>query len=285
MKLKEMDAIIGQHESRTDIKLPFRVPMILRLHLENFKDFKSNWENSTCSDFQNIMCSTAEALLKHIDSARFAYVHGSMISLFFIDGKSADCIPWFEKRLHKIVSAASSIAGASFLWNLPLSKRTSVPIFTCAAFTRPLEDVEKYFLIWQQDVIQHSIFNIAVKTLPREEIQGKSTEQLKNLCLKIWKKVPPTCRFGAIIRRAGSVCLTGEIAWHVSTSSVKHEEFFHNVIQASLPCKAPSKAANKEFLVNHIKRLKQLLKSSSDPMKKIKLSSECKKATAQLKKL
>lgn len=136
IKLKDR---IDSYQDASDYKLLNKLPVIITVNGRSFSKITNLLNKPFCPKFAECIFSTTLRLCNDIEGAFFAYQHNDEITLVLRNDQNVDTSPWFDNKLQKICSVASSIATLHFndcanSINLEL---TSDPIFTAKVFTVP----------------------------------------------------------------------------------------------------------------------------------------------------
>jgi len=183
------DRMKGFYEGAYDIKLPRRMPVILRLDVKAFTTFTRNCEKPFDTVLMNTMAQTTLELCKNIQGAVFGYTQSDEISILIHNYKKLDSGAWYENSLQKMVSVSASIATAMFnkYWvelnhNMPTIRLGKLALFDSRAYVVPEAEVNNAFLWRQQDATRNSIQMLARSLYSHKECDHKNTSELQEMC-------------------------------------------------------------------------------------------------------
>jgi len=202
-----------EYETCFDIKLPHRLPLIIRLDGRSFHTVTRSLNLTRPVDeaFHRAMVKTAIYLGETISNARFAYTQSDEISLL-IYPKYVTSQAWFDNRLIKLISASASLASLQFAqallhtlapirgWPESFVEITKAsPTFDARVFVVPPHDVPNVFIWRQRDAMKNSVSMFAQHHFERPTLHKKtSTERVAMLKEKgiDWQKLPSWQRWG-----------------------------------------------------------------------------------------
>lgn len=215
----------SNYELRHKVSLPRRTYILIRLDGRAFHSYCKGLTRPFDADLSTDMGSTAIALCREIQGARFAYVQSDEISILVTDFASDDTEAWFDNNLQKMVSVSASIATAEFNRERSIRcvidqyRNTSVSMemvrkiegqklahFDSRAFVIPdRTEVENYFIWRQQDCTRNSISMAAQSMFPHWRLQGQSSDQMQELMFQAqgvnWNDYPEVFKRGQVIRQ------------------------------------------------------------------------------------
>lgn len=111
LKLKNR---IDSYQEQCDYKLLNRVPIIIIINGKSFTKVTSLLDKPYSSNFAECMLATTLKLCSEIEGTLFAYHHNDEIVLICRNDQSIETTPWFDNKVQKIASVASSIATLHF---------------------------------------------------------------------------------------------------------------------------------------------------------------------------
>lgn len=176
-----------EYEDVWRIKLPRRMPMIIRLDGKAFHTLLSKAEKPFDYSFVYSMQFVTTVLIDKIQNAVFAYCQSDEISILVHNYKRLNTDCWFDNNLQKIISVSSSIAIEAFYW------KDSTANFDARVFVLPEAEVCNYFIWRQQDAIRNSINTVGQSLFSASELHGKNTTQVVDMIATrniIWKEYP-----------------------------------------------------------------------------------------------
>lgn len=202
-----------EYETCFDIKLPHRLPLVIRLDGRSFHTVTKQLKLKRPMDeaFHRAMVKTAVYLGGCINNARFAYTQSDEISIL-IYPKYVTAQAWFDNRLIKLISASASLASVQFTqallhtlapergWPEAFIEITKCsPTFDARVFVVPPHDVPNVFIWRQRDAMKNSVSAFAQHYFERRELHKKNSgERVKMLLEKgvDWKKLPTWQKWG-----------------------------------------------------------------------------------------
>jgi tRNA(His) 5'-end guanylyltransferase len=101
------------YEDAYRIKLPRRIPVILRADGKAFHTYTRGLERPYSQSFMDAMDKVALEMCKQIQGAQLAYVQSDEISVLIRNDMTPKTGAWMENNLQKIVSVGASIAGTT----------------------------------------------------------------------------------------------------------------------------------------------------------------------------
>lgn len=192
------------YEQSYNLRLPDRLPLILRLDGKSFHSFTAYMERPYDTKFIDWMNIIARLLVDDIQGAVFGYVQSDEISILLWPWKKYESRPWFENELLKIVSVSASMAAAYGSINPP-TKAHGFPVFDCRPIIMPEYDVVNYFIWRQQDWENNSLQMLAQSHFSHSELLGKKRDDLHEMLHAKginWTHLPQHLKEGSIIRYA-----------------------------------------------------------------------------------
>lgn len=196
-----------RYERCCDVRLPRRMPMIVRLDGRHFH----SWTRKNCNGrpfdgrFIEAMDVATTSLCRNMAGCFAGYVQSDEISLLIRDDMELDTEPMFDKRLQKIVSVAASMCSNAF--NSAFSHVSCMAEFDARAFVVPQSDVGNYFLWRQRDCIRNSISSLAQSVFSPRELHGKDSEEMKEMLLsrRPWDELPERIRMGGLAMKEKTI--------------------------------------------------------------------------------
>jgi len=187
------------YEDSYRIKLPKRMPIIVRIDGKAFHSYTRGMKKPFDEDLTNAMWETCKYLTQNVMGCKIAYHQSDEISLLLTNYDKLTTESWFDNNLQKIVSIASSLATAKFN-EIMLEKypEKQLALFDARAWVLPQDEVCNYFLWRQQDATKNSISMVAQANFPHKQLQGLNGKQMQDKLmlekdinwndLDIWKK-------------------------------------------------------------------------------------------------
>lgn len=219
MKEKTLGNRMKEYEAVTDTKLIKGMPVIIRLDGRAFHTFTKGFNKPFDVVFNDCMTLTMQHLCENIGNCIFGYTQSDEITIVLFD-KDEKSEAWFDNRLQKLTSLASSITTLYFnkmlfeYYNNQQEETISCKklfqaTFDARAFNIPKEDVCNNIIWRQNDAAKNSINSVAQSYFTHEELQGKNTSEMQDMLMLQhnynWSKDTPT-RF-----KRGSACIKQEV--------------------------------------------------------------------------
>lgn len=185
------------------IKLPIRMPVILRIDGCHFHTYTKRCKRPVDQGLVDCMNETAKYLCKNIQGAQIAYLQSDEISILINNYQTLSTQSWFENNLQKMVSVSASMASVIFTtnsWRIwapktreeisgmdPMSECdfNQPAYFDSRVFILPENDVCNYFLWRQKDCERNSVQMLARSLYSHKELFNKNNAQLQEMC---WQK-------------------------------------------------------------------------------------------------
>ena len=111
LKLKDR---IETYQNISDYKLLGRVPVIISVNGRSFDKTTSLIDKPFCQKFSDIMANITLKLCSEIEGTIFSYQFNDEIVLITRNDQNVDTLPWYDNRIQKICSVASSVATFHF---------------------------------------------------------------------------------------------------------------------------------------------------------------------------
>ena len=204
------DRMKDYYEGRNKHFLTRRVPVMLRLDGKAFHTFTRGSEKPFDQRIINAMECTAKHLVENIQGAKVAYVQSDEISILLTDYDRLETDAWYDYNQSKMESVSASMAGVYFtvVYNHSVKRLNfddiKLAYFDCRAFNIPREEVTNCFRWRYQDWIRNSIQMLAQSLYSHEELHGKKTPDLHELCFQKghnWNDLSPQLKNGTLIVR------------------------------------------------------------------------------------
>ena len=178
-KMSLGDRIKGYYESPFKIKLPMRMPVIIRLDGKAFHTYTKKYEKPFDSVLVARMVDTAKYLCENIQGAELAYTQSDEISILLHNYKRLNSGSWFDNEIQKIVSISAGMASSYFSMD-----SGELVQFDSRVFVLPEQEVCNYFIWRQQDWERNSIQMLSQSLYSHKQLQKKNQSQLQELCFK-----------------------------------------------------------------------------------------------------
>jgi len=169
------------YENAYRIKLPQRMPVIVRIDGKAFHTYTKGMNRPFDSTLAYAMWETCKYLVENVMGCKLAYTQSDEISLLITNYEKLTTQSWFDNNLQKIVSVAASLATAKF--NEVMREtypEKELALFDARAWVLPQDEVNNYFLWRQQDATKNSISMVAQANFPHKSLQGLNGRQLQD---------------------------------------------------------------------------------------------------------
>jgi len=221
----ELGDRMKDYEIRAKTSLPRRTYAIIRLDGKAFHTYTKTQKLKSPFDidFAEDMNRTAQYLCENIQGAKFAYVQSDEISILITDFGKKGTEAWFDNKVQKMVSIASSYATARFnqlrlqrnLQSLldtklgvdddviPIIESQTLAYFDARIFSisEPWE-VHNYFVWRQKDATKNSISMAAQSMFSSNQLHGKSGSEKQDMMMEKgtnWNDYPIRFRRGGFV--------------------------------------------------------------------------------------
>lgn len=202
------DRMKGNYESRTQMKLPRRTYVIIRLDGKAFHTYTRGLDKPFDNELITDMASTTKFLCDTIQGCKMGYTQSDEISLLLTDFDRLTTDAWFDNNIQKMVSVSASMATGFFnriRENDEFDEPRPLAFFDSRVFTIPTAvEVENYFVWRQKDATRNSIQMVAQNHFSHKELHGKTTEDLLEMLEDVgdpWEKYFPEQRYGTWIKK------------------------------------------------------------------------------------
>ena len=171
------------YEHRYKIKLPMRLPIIIRIDGKTFHtwtrkhDIKKPFDHDLINAFNTAAIHTCYM----IQGVQMAYLQSDEVSFLIHSYKSIDQQSWFDNNLQKLVSVSSSIFTSCFNYLYEAKDFYDLAIFDSRAFVLPEEEVCNYFIWRQQDWSRNSLQMLARQVFSHNELNGKNSSDMHEM--------------------------------------------------------------------------------------------------------
>lgn len=220
----------NSYEFRYRYYLPRRSYAIIRIDQKAGHTYTRGLKKPFDGGYIKSFDAAAQALVKEVQGARFAYVQSDECSVLLTDFDTVDTEAWFDNNIQKIVSVSASIFTAEFnrarfSYNIGVPspiwvddefgeyydanevKQFLKPIgyFDSRVFQIPdREEVGNYFWWRCQDCFKNCISSYAQSVFSHKELHSKTTEErIQMLHEKGIKEIPEYHKYGRVITRDG----------------------------------------------------------------------------------
>lgn len=241
--MKSLDSRMkNAYEFRYRHYLPRRSYVIIRIDQKAGHTYTKNLEKPFDEGYIKSFDAAAQALVKEIQGARFAYVQSDECSVLLTDFDTVDTEAWFDNNIQKIVSVSASIFTAEFnkaefmnrlgapdYWkdynyysedskseydrslfyydpgHLQSITSHKAAYFDSRVFQIPdREEVGNYFWWRCQDCFKNCISSYAQSVFNHKELHGKTTEErIQMLYEQGFNNIRQHHKYGRVITRDG----------------------------------------------------------------------------------
>lgn len=197
-----------RYESTTDVSLPLKTPAIIRIDGKAFHTFTRGLKKPFDEILMTSMQETMLALCEDIQGCVLGYTQSDEISLVLIDYQTVKTAAWFDYRVQKCASIASSKATKHFnrifakhanewidnyheAWNVSEDEhkyaRTLMRCieegaeFDARIFPMPVSEVCNYLYWRQDDATRNSIQMLGRAYFSKKEMDRKSNNQVQDM--------------------------------------------------------------------------------------------------------
>lgn len=176
-----------KYEESTNFRIIPRTPVMIRIDGKKFSNLtkKLKLEKPYDRIFSNWMTETTRRVCNEIQGCVLGYTQSDEITFVVRTDQTDDTTPWFDNRVQKIVSIASSVASVEFnyqMWNATNHIGELRGYFDCRAWPMPSLTEVVNNLIWRQrDCTKNSISSAAYYEVGRVIGRGTARKVLHNL--------------------------------------------------------------------------------------------------------
>lgn len=170
------------YEDAYRIKLPRRIPVILRADGKAFHTYTRGLERPYSQSFMDAMDKVALEMCKQIQGAHLAYVQSDEISVLIRNDMTPKTGAWMENNLQKIVSVGASIAGTTMTVHSPsVFGKIKPATFDGRAILLPEGEVTNYFLWRQQDATRNALSMLAQAHFSQKRLHGANQSAMQEM--------------------------------------------------------------------------------------------------------
>lgn len=194
---------IKQYEDAYRIKLPIRMPIIVRLDGKSFHSYTKGCNKPFDLNLIDILNETAMYICKNTHDIQLAYLQSDEITFFLHNYKELNSQPYFDNNIQKIVSVMASMAGAVFTSSShKIFGTNKLAVFDARAFIVPEKEVNNTFLFRQQDASRNSIQSLARSLYSHKQCDNKNTSELQEMTFQKgqnWNDLPTHLKRGRCV--------------------------------------------------------------------------------------
>lgn len=217
------DRMKKYYEGIWKVKLPRRMPMIIRVDGKAFHTYTRGCEKPFDYRLMGLMDETAVHLCENIQGAKLAYVQSDEISILVHDYTTLSSEAWFDKELQKMCAISAATASVFFSmnsWKLTrlthdagVERNPEIPnlldvckpaLFDSRCFVLPENEVANYFWWRQQDAVRNSIQMQARSLYSHKECDHKNQSDLQEMIHQKgqnWNDTPTGAKRGRCVYR------------------------------------------------------------------------------------
>lgn len=205
MKFKKDDlgTRMKKYEFVSRIKLPERMPLIIRLDGKAFHSYTKGCKRPIDENLVSCMNDTAKFLCENIQGAKLAYVQSDEITILVVNYDSIDTQSWLDNCLPKMLSISAGMASAYFTGiSDRIFGKQKLAVFDSRIFVLPKEEVNNAILWRQQDATRNSVQMLARSLYSHKQCENKNNSQLQEMCWQKginWNDLPVSQRRGRCI--------------------------------------------------------------------------------------
>lgn len=225
---KAIDERMKGYEATSDLRLPRRMPMIIRVDGKCFHTLLRKAEKPFDPLMTFAMDAAAGRLCQEISGTRLAYTQSDEISLVVRDDDSLATEPWLDKRVQKMCSVAASIAAVTF--TAMYNKQPAY--FDARCFVLPESEVLNYLIWRQQDATRNAIQMVGQANFSQKQLHGKNCNQIQEMLFKEkginFNDFPERNKRGALIVKANLPYMLDDetIAYRTAWDQIKKTPLF-----------------------------------------------------------
>lgn len=243
---------IESYQEASNYKIINKIPVIISVNGRAFAKTTSLLDKPFCTKFSECMMSTLLRLCSEIEGAVFGYCFNDEMIIISRNDQSPETLPWFDNKIQKISSVASSIATLHFqscvnAINLDL---TNDPIFTTQIFGVPnIAEAINTIIYKQQNNFHHSVQSACFYELLKKYDKNTIKEMLVGLTIDekidlLYQECNVTFNEYPILFRRGAACYkvpqlsdntsTNKFKWIINPSVpifTKDQSFISNILK------------------------------------------------------
>jgi tRNA(His) guanylyltransferase len=216
------DRIKGYENLETNHRLMPGLPMYARIDGRGFSKFTKHMERPFDVKLVNAMIATTSALVEH-SHATLGYTQSDEISLVWLPQPGTQ--PWFDGKVHKLVSVLAGLATSAFASALLQQWGTTegaallqqLPHFDCRVFNLPSREEAAHALLWRNlDATKNAVSMAAHHYYSHHELQGKTGAEKQEM---MWQKginfdhYPPHFKRGTWVKRQAQLVALSDHDW------------------------------------------------------------------------
>lgn len=199
------DRMKENYEDAYRIKLPRRMPLIIRVDGKAFHTLTKGMERPWDEGLSQAMLMTARYLAENVQNCKLAYVQSDEISLLLVDYDRFGTEAWFDRNLQKMVSVSAAMATLAFNQEISKAYLGTQGVFDSRAFVVPREEVCNYFVWRQNDATRNSVQMLARAHFSHKSLNGLNNNQVQEKLFQEkginWNDTPTRHKRGACIKK------------------------------------------------------------------------------------
>lgn len=225
------DRMRGNYESRMQLSLIRRMPVIIRLDGRCFHTLTRHCEKPFDDGLADCMANTSLFLCSEIQGVKCAYLQSDEMSFLLADFDTLATMAWFDYNIQKVVSVSASLASVKFseLWG-------QSACFDSRVFNIPKEEVANYFVWRQKDWIRNSVAMLAQAHFSHKQLHKMGQSDMHEMLHEKgvnWNDLEPKWKNGQFIEKNDGVWVV--ISAPIFTQSRDTvEKYFGNEIESNI---------------------------------------------------
>lgn len=189
------------YEAPWNIKLPRRMPVILRIDGRSFHSYTSDCNKPFDGHLSNALDTVAITLCEEIQGACLAYLQSDEISILIHNYKTHESQAFFDNKLQKMVSVCASIAAAKMTkLSVEVFGHIKEAHFDARTMVIPENDIENYFLWRQLDCERNSVQMLGRSKFSHKELHNKNNKEIQEMLFQHhginWNNLEPYWKRG-----------------------------------------------------------------------------------------
>lgn len=192
--------IKNNYEQPYKIKLPLRLPVIIRLDGRSFHSYTKSCQKPFDDKLMNAMNQVMLSLCEEIQGAQVGYCQSDEISILVHNYKTLTSKAWFDNELQKIASISAAIASSVMTEeSIKVFGTLKRAQFDSRAFVLPEAEVNNCFLWRQKDWQRNSLQMLARYFFSQKELHGKNQSEMNKMLSQkdiSWDNLPTQYKNG-----------------------------------------------------------------------------------------
>ena len=233
------------YESRSQIKLLRRIPVIIRVDGKSFSHFCKRFQRPHDKFLHMCLDNTLKYLCKNVQCVKLGQRHSDEMSLLLTDYEDTNTEPYFDYKVQKMCSVVASMASTEFckqlitnmddvpqdeegnhLYNAFDTYGEDWPVFDARCFNLPEFEVSNYFWWRLLDAKRNSINMLAQSLFSHRELQGKTCNEMQEMMFSErgvnWDKIPQE-------QKSGTLCIKTTVEKPIEEGPKAGEMFSRSV--------------------------------------------------------